>query len=121
MGKGKKARQHDSTSHAKTARTRKAHARSGSQRQRSMPRRLTPMAYDPSTLTECPKCHGLLTVVLQESSQPIEIRCINCGWQPQWGMRIIDETEEARTIRRLTTQFSAQDLLSSRRMLKRAG
>ncbi|RMH35991.1 MAG: hypothetical protein D6690_07325 [Nitrospirae bacterium] len=93
-----------------------------SRRKRSVPpQRVAPTAFIPSMLTQCPKCHGLPSIIPQDSSQPLEIRCINCGWQPQWGTKIIVETEEARTMRRLTVQSSTQGLSSTRRIMKQAG
>lgn len=38
-------------------------------------------------------------------SKKIEMRCLNCGWQPQYGERVIQETEEARSIRRFTSEL----------------
>ncbi|MCZ6801056.1 MAG: hypothetical protein O7F12_11255 [Nitrospirae bacterium] len=38
-------------------------------------------------------------------SEKIETRCLNCGWQPRYGARIIKEPEEARAIRRFTGGF----------------
>lgn len=33
------------------------------------------------------------------------VRCLNCGWQPQYQMPVIQETEETKTIRSLTAEF----------------
>lgn len=53
----------------------------------------------------CPKCQGYVRTEPGESLAQIVIRCINCGWQPQYQAPIIQETEEARTCRLLTAQF----------------
>lgn len=60
----------------------------------------------------CPKCRGLLTAQVVDLTTKNDIRCINCGWQPQWGTRVVTESDEVRSIRRLTAQFCTTDLVS---------
>jgi len=55
--------------------------------------------------TRCLKCQGLLVVQPTASSETGEIRCVNCGWQPRGGMRVMTESEEARAIRHRTAQL----------------
>ena len=62
----------------------------------------------------CPKCDGLVVCQPINSSNMMDIRCINCGWQPQWGTRIVTESAEVRSIRKLTSQFFFQPTLSTR-------
>lgn len=58
----------------------------------------------------CLKCHGWIVVQVVDLSKNQEMRCLNCGWQPQYGERTITETEEARSIRRFTAElFSSTD------------
>jgi len=57
------------------------------------------------TLRYCLKCQGWLEVQAVDTTQKVEMRCLNCGWQPQFGGRIIKESEEARSIRRFTAEF----------------
>ncbi|MGB0908830.1 MAG: hypothetical protein ACPGYT_00585 [Nitrospirales bacterium] len=59
---------------------------------------------------QCPKCRGLLMAQAIDLTTKNDIRCINCGWQPQWGTRVITESDEVRTIRRLTTKLCVTDL-----------
>ncbi|GJL56297.1 MAG: hypothetical protein NPIRA02_34290 [Nitrospirales bacterium] len=60
----------------------------------------------------CPKCRGLLTAQVIDLTTKNDIRCINCGWQPQWGTRVITESDEVRSIRALTAQFCTTGLVS---------
>ena len=62
----------------------------------------------------CPKCEGLVVCQPLNASNLMDIRCINCGWQPQWGTRIVTESAEVRSIRELTNQFFFQPNLSTR-------
>jgi hypothetical protein len=55
--------------------------------------------------SQCPKCQGCVRTEAGESLGQIIIRCLNCGWQPHFQAPIIQETEEARMFRFLTTQF----------------
>ena len=57
---------------------------------------------------QCPKCQGYVRTEAGESVGHIIIRCLNCGWQPQFQAPIIQETEEARMFRFLTTQFVSE-------------
>ena len=57
------------------------------------------------TLRYCLKCQGWLEVQAVDTTQKVEMRCLNCGWQPQFGERFIKESEEARSIRRFTAEF----------------
>ena len=52
----------------------------------------------------CPKCQGFLLTQPIDLTPLNDIRCVNCGWQPQWGTRIVKENEEVRSIRRFTAQ-----------------
>ena len=56
----------------------------------------------------CPKCQGFLMSEPSDLGTTSDIKCVNCGWQAQWGGRLITESDEFRSIRRLATQFSAQ-------------
>lgn len=65
---------------------------------------------------KCLKCHGWIVVQEIDLSKKLEMRCLNCGWQPQYGERVIRETEEARSIRRFTAEMfgvSSPDLPST--------
>ncbi len=57
------------------------------------------------SLRYCLKCRGWLDVQAVDPTKKVEMRCLNCGWQPQFGERIIKESEEARSIRRFTAEF----------------
>jgi len=57
------------------------------------------------SVDNCLKCQGWMVVQEMDLSAKIEIRCLNCGWQPQYGERVIQETEEARSIRRFTAEL----------------
>ena len=61
---------------------------------------------------QCPKCQGLLTSQAVHLTTKNDIRCINCGWQPQWGTRVVTESDEVRSIRRLTAEFCTTGLAS---------
>lgn len=75
-----------------------------SNRQTTTPARIRPMvALAPSgSMEHCLKCHGWIVVQEIDLSKKLEMRCLNCGWQPQYGERVIRETEEARSIRQFT-------------------
>ncbi len=62
----------------------------------------------PDSITQCPKCQGLVNVDAGEQLGMIVIRCLNCGWQPHHQARFIKETEEARDIRSQISQFVAE-------------
>lgn len=55
--------------------------------------------------SQCPKCHGYVRSEAGESLSQIVIRCLNCGWQPHFQAPIIQETEEAKMFRSLSSQF----------------
>ena len=57
------------------------------------------------SVDHCLKCQGWMIVQEIDFSKKIEMRCLNCGWQPQYGERVIQETEEARSIRRFTSEL----------------
>ncbi len=78
-----------------------------SNRQATTPVRIRPMvALAPSgSMEHCLKCHGWIVVTEIDLSKKLEMRCLNCGWQPQYGERVIQETEEARSIRRFTAEL----------------
>jgi len=59
----------------------------------------------------CPKCNGFLVVHHTDLSSLLEIRCINCGWQPHLGTRMVGVSKEIRSIRNLTTQMVFQPSL----------
>lgn len=61
----------------------------------------------PGSVEHCLKCHGWIVVQEIDLSKKLEMRCLNCGWQPQYGERVIRETEEARSIRRFTAELFA--------------
>ncbi len=57
------------------------------------------------SMEHCLKCHGWIVVQEIDLSKKLEMRCLNCGWQPQYGERVIRETDEARSIRRFTAEM----------------
>ena len=59
----------------------------------------------------CPKCKGFLVVHHTDLSSVLEIRCVNCGWQPQWGTRTVGVSKEIHSIRNLTTKMFFQPSL----------
>jgi len=69
----------------------------------------------------CLKCQGFLVIQPMPSSETGEIRCVNCGWQPQCGMRVMTESDEARAIRYKTAQlFNAPTWHTSTNVTDRA-
>ena len=77
-----------------------------STRPRTRPRPIVALA-PPGSLEHCLKCQGWIVVQMVDLSKKLEMRCLNCGWQPQYGERVIRETEEARSIRRFTAEMFA--------------
>ncbi len=67
---------------------------------------------DSPVARQCPKCRGLLMAQAIDLTTKNDIRCINCGWQPQWGTRVVKESDELRSIRRLTAEFCTTGLAS---------
>ena len=65
----------------------------------------------------CPKCSGLVVCQPLNAANLMDIRCINCGWQPQWGTRIVTESAEVRSIRKMTSQLFFQPTLPIRSAL----
>ncbi len=68
------------------------------------------------SVDHCLKCQGWMVVQEIDLSKKLEMRCLNCGWQPQYGERVIQETEEARSIRRFTAELlgrASEDLPST--------
>jgi len=62
------------------------------------------------SVRHCLKCQGWMVFQMVDLSKKQEMRCLNCGWQPQYGERTIQETDEARSIRRFTAElFSSSD------------
>lgn len=61
----------------------------------------------PGSVEHCLKCQGWIVVQEIDLSKKLEMRCLNCGWQPQYGERVVRETEEARSIRRFTAELFA--------------
>ncbi len=57
------------------------------------------------SMEHCMKCRGWMVVQEVDLSKKIEIRCLNCGWQPRYGERVVQETEESRSIRRFTAEL----------------
>ncbi len=51
-----------------------------------------PVSHRYSSRRHCLKCHGWIVIQTIDLSKKIEMRCLNCGWQPQYGERIIKET-----------------------------
>ena len=71
------------------------------------------------SLHHCLKCHGWIVVQVVDLSKKREMRCLNCGWQPQYGQRTITETDEARSIRRFTAKlFSSTEQTEKRTPLE---
>ncbi len=64
-----------------------------------------PLVFSEETLSQCPKCQGLVFVEAGETVRQTIVRCLNCGWQPHFHAPVIQETEEARTMRTLTNKF----------------
>ncbi len=64
-----------------------------------------PPVFSKGSLSQCPKCEGLIFIEAGETMSQTIIRCLNCGWQPHYQTPIIRETEESRTMRTLTNQF----------------
>jgi len=64
-------------------------------------------AAPPGSVEHCLKCQGWIVVQEIDLSKKLEMRCLNCGWQPQYGERMVRETEEARSIRRFTAELFA--------------
>ncbi len=60
------------------------------------------------TLSQCPKCQGLVLKECGETASETVVRCLNCGWQPHYQAPMIQETSESKTIRSLTAQFVAE-------------
>lgn len=58
-----------------------------------------------SSRRRCQKCQGWVVVQTIDLAKNIETRCLNCGWQPQYGPRDVRETDEARAIRQFTGGF----------------
>ena len=67
---------------------------------------------DSAVARQCPKCQGLLMAQAVDLTTKNDIRCINCGWQPQWGTRVVTESDELRSIRRLTAELCSTGLVS---------
>ncbi len=67
---------------------------------------------DSPVARRCPKCQGLLMAQSVDLTIKNDIRCINCGWQPQWGTRVVTESDELRSIRRLTAELCSTGLVS---------
>jgi hypothetical protein len=70
--------------------------------------RPTPPNPAADTLSQCPKCQGLVLKEAGETSNACVIRCLNCGWQPRYQAPRIQETAESKTIRSLTAQFVSE-------------
>ena len=57
------------------------------------------------SLSNCPKCQGLIYVDGGTMLSEKVVRCLNCGWQPSHRSSPMEEPEEARTMRALTVQI----------------
>ncbi len=68
----------------------------------------TPPVFSEGSLSQCPKCQGLIFIEAGETMNQTIVRCLNCGWQPQYQAPIIKETEESRVMRTLTNQFVSE-------------
>ena len=64
-----------------------------------------PSSHPIGSASQCPKCEGRLYCEPGEHLDSPAVRCLNCGWQPQYQMPDIQESEEAKTIRSLTAEF----------------
>ena len=56
----------------------------------------------------CPKCQGWVMVHLDTTP---ELRCINCGWRPQYDSRTTTESETSRWFRQATRNLLQDDLV----------
>jgi hypothetical protein len=66
------------------------------------------------SLSQCPKCQGLIFVDGGEHLSEKVPRCLNCGWRPHHRLNPIQESDEARTMRSLTVMIvSGADSLPS--------
>ncbi len=61
------------------------------------------------SMSNCPKCQGLLHIGGGETMSERIMRCLNCGWQPHHRISIVEEPEEARTLRHTAVQIGCQD------------
>lgn len=68
----------------------------------------TPPVLAEGSLSQCPKCNGLIFIDGGETLRQTIVRCLNCGWQPQYQAPMIKETEESRIMRTLTNQFVSE-------------
>jgi len=68
----------------------------------------TPPVVSENSLSQCPKCQGLIFIEAGETMRQTIVRCLNCGWQPQYQTPMITETEESRAMRTLTNQFVSE-------------
>jgi predicted nucleic-acid-binding Zn-ribbon protein len=64
-----------------------------------------PLGVSEDSLSQCPKCQGLIFFEPGETMRQTIVRCHNCGWQPHFQAPIIRETEESRMMRTLTNEF----------------
>lgn len=53
----------------------------------------------------CGKCAGWIIEDAPSEQGTREIKCLNCGWKPQYHARIIVESEEIRSIRQYTQRL----------------
>ena len=67
-----------------------------------------PPVFAEGSLSQCPKCKGLIFIDGGETLSQIIVRCLNCGWQPQQQTPMIKETEESRSMRSLTNKFVSE-------------
>ncbi|MEE8124314.1 MAG: hypothetical protein V3T42_00700 [Nitrospirales bacterium] len=67
--------------------------------------RPTPYTLPIGSLSSCPKCQGHVDIEAGESLDSTVVRCLNCGWQPQYQTPVIHETEEAKTSRARSAEF----------------
>jgi len=64
--------------------------------------------------SNCRKCQGWIMVQVQDHSPTPEIRCINCGWRPQYHDRIQSETTASLLMREATTKLVQEDIVKRR-------
>jgi hypothetical protein len=61
-----------------------------------------PVVRRQSPRPRCGKCAGWIIEDGANGPAAKEIKCLNCGWKPQYHDRIIVESEEIRSIRQYT-------------------
>lgn len=108
-----KSRVRKITGRAKRKERRPSPARSPRSSPSSQSAASIPLSHRHSSRRHCLKCDGWIVVQTIDLSKKVEMRCLNCGWQPQYGERIIKETEDAQAIRRFTARVFSETESSS--------